>query len=138
MKYNSYYEHFSICLFNIAFTVFRLVLEVIIMLDHVKVGIRIKKARIDKKMTQGQLSERLELSNNYISSIERGNSIPSLETFIRICNALDVTADMLLTDTLYRSNEYIKDSIAVKLEKCNKINMRIVERFIDMLIEENT
>ena len=106
-------------------------------LDYLKVGIRIKKARIDKKQTQAQLAEQLDLSNNYISSIERGTSIPSLETFIAICNALDVTADMMLTDSVYRTNEYLKDSIAVKLERCSKRNMRIIERFIDLLIEEN-
>ena len=54
------------------------------MLDHLKIGNRIKKARIDKNFTQGELAEKVELSNNYISSIERGNAVPSLETFIRI------------------------------------------------------
>lgn len=106
-------------------------------LDHLKVGIRIKKARIDKQLTQGELAEQVDLSNNYISSIECGKAIPSLETFIAICNALDVTADMLLTDLMYRSNEYIKESIAVKLDRCSKKNMRIVERFIDLMLEEN-
>jgi len=106
-------------------------------LDYLKAGIRIKKARIDKKMTQAQLAEQLDLSNNYISSIERGNAIPSLETFIMICNALDVTADMMLTDSVYRTNEYLKNNIAVKLERCSKRNMRIIERFIDLLLEEN-
>lgn len=106
-------------------------------LDYLKVGTRIKKARIDKKLTQAQLAEQLELSNNYISGIECGKAVPSLETFIMICNALDVTADMLLTDTVYRSNEYLKESIATKIDKCSKRNMRIIERFIDLLLEEN-
>ena len=106
-------------------------------LDYLKVGIWIKKARIDKQLTQAQLAEQLELLNNYISSIERGNAIPSLETFIMICNALDVTADMVLTDSVYRTNEYLKESSAVKLAHCSKQNMRIIERFIDLLLEEN-
>lgn len=106
-------------------------------LDYQRIGIRMKKARLEKNLTQAELAEKLELSNNYISSIERGNAVPSLETFIRFCNALDVTADMLLTDTLYTSNEYLKESIATRLEKCSKKNMRIVERFIDLLLEEN-
>ena len=106
-------------------------------LDYLKVGTRLKKARIDKKMTQAQLAEAVDLSDNYISSIERGKAIPSLETFIMICNALDVTADMMLTDSVYRTNEYLKESIAVKLARCSKRNMRIIERFIDLLLEEN-
>lgn len=106
-------------------------------LDYLKVGTRLKKARIDRKMTQAQLAEEVDLSDNYISSIERGKAIPSLETFIMICNALDVTADMMLTDSVYRTNEYLKESIAVKLARCSKRNMRIIERFIDLLLEEN-
>ena len=106
-------------------------------LDYLKIGPRLKKARIDKKMTQAQLAEEIDLSKNYISNIERGTSIPSLETFVMLCNALDVTADMMLTDSVYRSSEYLKESIAVKLARCSKRNMRIIERFIDLLLEEN-
>ena len=106
-------------------------------MDGLKIGTRIKKARIDKKWTQAQLAERLELSNNYISSIERGSAVPSLETFVQLCNAPDVTADMLLTDSIYRSSEYIKESIALKMGRCSKRNMRIIERFVDLLLEEN-
>jgi transcriptional regulator with XRE-family HTH domain len=108
------------------------------MLDYLKVGLRIKKARTDKRLTQEKLAERLDLSNNYISSIERGKAVPSLETFISICNALDVTADMLLTDSVYMTSEYIVESIALKLRRCSKKNMRIVERFIDVLLDENS
>ena len=106
-------------------------------LDYEKLGQRIKYARLEKGLTQEALGEILDLSNNYISSIERNHSIPSLETFVRLCNALDVTADKILADSVYSTNEYIKESIAIKLGKCNKKNIRIIERFIDVLIEEN-
>jgi len=106
-------------------------------LDYEKLGQRIKYARHGKGLTQEALGEILGLSNNYISSIERNHSIPSLETFVRICNVLDVTADKILADSIYITNEYIKESIAMKLSKCDKKNITIVERFIDILLEEN-
>lgn len=108
-----------------------------LILDYLKIGPRLKKARIDKKMTQAQLAEEADLSNNYISDIERGAAIPSLETFVMLCNVLDVTADMMLTDSVYRSSEYLKENISVKLARCSKRNMRIIERFIGLLLEEN-
>ena len=107
------------------------------MKELIIVGARIKKARLDKKLTQNEFAELLDLSNNYISSIECGKAIPSLDTFIRICNALEVTADMLLTDSVYKTNEYLKENIALKFDKLSKKNMRIVERFMDILLEEN-
>lgn len=45
---------------------------------------------------QNMLAERLDLSNNYLSSIERGKEKPSLEVIVNICNALQVTPDYLL------------------------------------------
>ena len=106
-------------------------------LDYRKLGQRIKYARQEKELTQEALGEILDLSNNYISSIERNHSIPSLETFVKICNALDVTADKILADSIYSTDEYIKESIAIKLAKCDKKNIRIIERFIDILLDEN-
>lgn len=72
-------------------------------LDYLKIGTRIKKARIDKKLTQAKLAEQLELSNNYISGIECGKAVPSLETFVMICNALDVTAEEIADLCIFKA-----------------------------------
>ena len=40
------------------------------------------------------------MTTNYIGMVERGEKIPSLETFIKIVNALGVSSDMVLTDVL--------------------------------------
>lgn len=50
---------------------------------------------------QNMLAERLDLSNNYLSSIERGKEKPSLEVIVNICNALQVTPDYLLMGNMY-------------------------------------
>lgn len=53
---------------------------------------------------QNMLAERLDLSNNYLSSIERGKEKPSLEVIVNICNALQVTPDYLLMGNMYSNN----------------------------------
>ena len=63
-------------------------------------GQRIKTARERKGYTQEQLAERLNLSVQHVSVIERGVKAPKLETFIRIANELQVNADFLLSDVL--------------------------------------
>lgn len=40
------------------------------------------------------------MTTNYIGMVERGEKIPSLETFINILNALGVSADMVLSEVL--------------------------------------
>lgn len=51
-------------------------------------------------MRQEEFAELVDLSPNYYGAIERGEKIPSLETFICILNTLEVSADLVLADVL--------------------------------------
>ncbi len=55
------------------------------------IGKRIAELRKARGWTQERLAEKMGLSNNYISNIENNCSIPSLESLMKICIALDVT-----------------------------------------------
>ena len=48
-------------------------------LDYTIVGERLKKARLDKKLTQENLSEQLGISVAFLSKVERGNSHVNLK-----------------------------------------------------------
>ena len=74
------------------------------------IGRNIKKYRIEKKLRQGDLAEKTDLSSNYIGMVERGEKIPSLETFISILNALEISADMVLADVL-KQGYVVKNSL---------------------------
>ena len=74
------------------------------------IGRNIKKYRIEKKLRQEDLAEKTDLSANYIGMVERGEKIPSLETFISILNALEISADMVLADVL-KQGYVVKNSL---------------------------
>ena len=78
-----------------------------IMVDLSLVGSRIKTARENKKLTQEELAAMVDLSPTHISVIERGVKSPKLETFVRIANALGVSADYLLVDVVENSTKGI-------------------------------
>ena len=69
-------------------------------MQYNSIGSNIRKFRTEKKLRQEDLAERAGLSANYIGMVERGEKIPSLESFISIVNALGVSADMVLHDVL--------------------------------------
>ena len=50
----------------------------------------IKKFRQEKKLTQEQLSELCDISQDYLSEIERGKKTPSLKRFILIAEKLEI------------------------------------------------
>lgn len=105
-------------------------------IDYRKLGYRVRVARETKRLTQEQLAEITGLSNNYISNIERSCSIPSIETLVKICNSLDVTPDYILLDSIYCAREYLRDDIAKQLSKCTDKSLRMVLKFIELVIEE--
>ena len=71
-----------------------------ISMNQKAIGRRIKTARENKRLTQEQLAELVDLSPMHVSVIERGVKLPKLETLINIANVLDVPADVLLQDVV--------------------------------------
>jgi transcriptional regulator with XRE-family HTH domain len=69
-------------------------------IDYEKMGKRIKRRREDLNISQEQLGASLLTSNVHISNIENGSRAPSLDLFVAIANALEVSADDLLANSL--------------------------------------
>lgn len=60
---------------------------------------RLKRKRIEKKMTQEQLGTKVNVTKVSISGYESGNRTPDMETLQLIADALDVSTDYLLGRT---------------------------------------
>lgn len=101
------------------------------------IGKNIRKFREIKKLRQKDLAEKTDLTTNYIGMIERGEKIPSLETFINILNSLGVSADMVLSDVL--DNGYtVKDSLLnEKLEKLVPEDRNRIYEVIDTMMKHS-
>lgn len=68
-------------------------------LDYKQIGQRIARCRKKAGLTQAALSEMVDISPTYMSSIERAVSIPSTEVIMRLAIALDTTPDEFLVGT---------------------------------------
>lgn len=101
------------------------------------IGKNIRKFREIKKLRQEDLAEKTDLTTNYIGMIERGEKIPSLETFINILNSLGVSADVVLSDVL--DNGYtVKDSLLnEKLEKLVPEDRNRIYEVIDTMMKHS-
>jgi transcriptional regulator with XRE-family HTH domain len=69
-------------------------------IDYRAIGERVRKARQLRGLTQSQLSEMCDIASSYAGIIERGDKKASIETLIRVSNALNVAMDYLLFDSL--------------------------------------
>lgn len=61
-----------------------------------KLGQNMKRIRVKKKMSQGDIARALEVDRGYISNIENGKKNPTLATIQKLANALKVSPDELL------------------------------------------
>lgn len=66
-------------------------------------GHRLRTYRKEKGLTIEKLAEQVGLSPNYLGDVERGKKLPSMATFIRLVNVLDISADELLKDEVNRA-----------------------------------
>ena len=86
------------------------------MLDNSTLGKRIREARLKKKWTQEQLSEKADIGLYYLGEVERGVKSPSLKVFVAIADALGVSTDSLLRDSVSTGNIYVNNEITRKLD----------------------
>ena len=69
-------------------------------MDYELLGANIRKYRVNLGMKQEELAEKVECSSTHIGMVENANSKPSLEMVVKIANALQVTPDQLLLDSV--------------------------------------
>lgn len=69
-------------------------------MDSKAFGARIQLYRVRGKMTQKELAEKLGCTSQHISAVERGVKTPTLETFVTLCNVLQVQPNLLLQDVI--------------------------------------
>lgn len=63
---------------------------------NIEIGEQIKLAREHAKLTQEQLAERIDVSPQFVSDLERGVVGISLATLKRTCVVLGVSSDQIL------------------------------------------
>lgn len=103
--------------------------------DYKEIGKRIAKIRKQRRMTQAALCEKCEVSDKYISHIERSISIPSTETLLRICEALEVTPDAILLGVVRHEDETWRN-VAERLRTMDEKHLALADSFLRWLAEQ--
>lgn len=98
-------------------------------MNYQSLGKKVRECRKRKQLTQEQLAEIVDISPSFLGHIERGSRVASLETFARLCNALEVSPHYLLSAELLRMDEIDQENLALTKEKL----LRLFELAIDIL-----
>ena len=99
-------------------------------MDYDKLGMQIKKARNKIKMSQQELAFETEYSVQHISHVEKARTKLSVEFLVKAANALHVTTDQLLCDSLECAGAVYQGEVMEELEDCSKRELKIILQLV--------
>lgn len=94
-----------------------------------QMGERIYKRRKALHLTQEQLAEKLEVSTQMISNLESGKKAIRPENLIKVCNALNISADYVLTGSC--NNSFSR--LFTKLNSLSPQELALLESIVDYM-----
>lgn len=104
-------------------------------MDKLTMGDRIREVRKKNGLTQEQLAERLDVSVEFVSQIERGLRLPSMQVFVTLIEVLNVSADYILRDSVSTGQLLGDNAIGRKIERLKPKQRIALEALIDTYIQ---
>ena len=104
-------------------------------LNYSIIGVRLKQARINKKITQEELAEKLDVSVTYISRIERGSTAITLKRLSAMCNLLEVSMGEILDDVSPKSASYLNNAFSDLLKNCPPEKLDLIYKLAKIIVE---
>ena len=68
----------------------------------INIGTTIRAFRLQRGMSQGDIEKRTGLLRCYLSRVENGHTVPSLDTLAKIASALDLPLSQFFSDEVVR------------------------------------
>ena len=98
--------------------------------DYVKIGQRIRKVRTEQRLQQAELAYRAGITTSHMSHIETAQTKLALPTIVKIANALFVSVDELLYDSLEQVRPVYDKRIAETLSDCDPDELQALSEVI--------
>lgn len=98
------------------------------------IGTRIKEIRNKKGLTQEQLSEKMEINPKYLSSIERGNENPTLNTLIKLSKSLEVDLGEIFSHIQIEDPGERKALITSLLDQADNEQLKLVFKVMSAIL----
>ena len=98
-----------------------------------EIGKRICARRKQLGLTQEQIADKMNVSIQMVSNLERGNKAIKIEKLIKISKILEVSTDYIL---LGRYNEKDLDTAALSLSRLSDDDCKMIEHLIEYCLNK--
>ena len=102
-------------------------------INYKMLGLKIKKIRISKGLTQDNLAELVSCNTSHISNIENNHTKVSLNVLLAIANSLNTSIDYLLSDQYVFSSLALDNEILRALKNCDNEKKQKILKIIEIL-----
>jgi transcriptional regulator with XRE-family HTH domain len=99
--------------------------------NKVMFGKRLKEVRNLRKLSSNKLAEICSIEPSFVRQIESAVKYPSIPVFIRLCNALHISPEYLLKDSLVEVDE--PDNLKALYNKIKVLTPNEIELATDIL-----
>lgn len=106
-------------------------------LDYTIIGERLKKARLEKNLTQEQLAEQIDVSIAFLSRVERGSSHINLKRLTQICSILGISEGLILNGASEDSSDYLNADFKEILEKASPDKQKLIYKIAEIIVNED-
>lgn len=105
-------------------------------MNKLELGQKIRVLRKEKKQTLETLAEAADIGLVYLGEIERGVKMPSLKTFIKLVNALGVSADELIGLETMSGRDYYAQKLSDQLRSLTQEESAAVISIMETTIQQ--
>ena len=105
-------------------------------MNKLELGQKIRALRKERKQTLETLAEAADIGLVYLGEIERGIKMPSLKTFIKLVNALDVSADELIGLETKSGRDYYTQKLSEQLQSLTQEEAAAVLSILETTIQQ--
>lgn len=106
-------------------------------LDRKLIGIRIMQKRREHGLSQEKLAEKIGISKNHLSNIERGNNVPTLKFIFDLCNVLGETPDYYVLGAISKETHEIEQLIRRLPVSQQQILLTLINTYLDSINKVN-
>lgn len=102
-------------------------------IDYELIGRRIKDKRLEKGLTQETLSEKLELSPEYVSKIENGRVEINLKRLAELSLLLECPIEYLVAGTVIDSPDYKVNELNQLMKSCSPKERDVIHKIAELV-----
>ncbi|WP_183128159.1 helix-turn-helix domain-containing protein [Clostridium autoethanogenum] len=103
------------------------------MINYEIIGSRIRQKRLEKKLTQEQVAEHLDISGEYMSKIENGRVQVSLKRLAELSLLLECPIEYLIAGTVIQAPDYKATEFTKLLEGLSAKEKDVIFKITELI-----